>query len=96
MTEQLRKAVLAFRVTSAAPVPVRVQFLGGGVPVYPEFSVQPGGNHITIKPDGVEQVEYRASRPRISRYMRLEHGFWLDGAFHLLPEKLPDTPAAAP
>jgi hypothetical protein len=75
MVEKPRRAVPAFRVSSAVKVPVRVQFLGKGLPVYPEFSVQPGGNNVTIHPTGFDTVQLWSSRPRIARFMTCEHGF---------------------
>jgi hypothetical protein len=92
----LRKAVPAIRVSSSASVPVRVQYLGNGVPVYPEFAVAPGGNHITIQPAGLQQIECSSNKPRMSRFIKVEGGFWLNGEFHVLPPAKPEPPAAAP
>jgi hypothetical protein len=84
-----RRAVVGLRVTNSGPVPVRVQYLGKGVPVYPEFAVQPGGSHVTVYPPGFdEDVQLWSSRPRIGRFIKIEHVFWLDGIIHAFPKHM--------
>ncbi len=84
-----RRAIVGFRVTSAAPIPVRVQFLDkAGAQCYPEFQIKPGGSHITVHPEGFDSVMCWSSRPRMARFIKVEQGFWMDGAWYTFPASM--------